>query len=479
MRVLWWLLVCGLPLMTAGYGRGQDESRLHSDVRRETEALALCKSLKLDDLAACGEALFTGQPIHVAVGSLAPQNGIAGGLALAEHKDFENRWRLNFNVDAVASGNGSWRVGAYAKAYRLTGGVVHVITPVAPGGAATVAPHATGPLFRNAPLFNLYSETTSLERVYFFGLGNVSSPAGRTAFGFTENITGVSGILPLPSRAAIAVLAEFNGRFPSLRGSNSGTIASVQQIYAEGSAPGLSSQPGFFQAGEGLRIHPSVIRDRLRLNYFLQFQQFVAPGETRYTFRRWNADFGHEIPLYRNVRLTAARDQNGPDDCSSGSSPSSSARPCPHISRTQNLEGSIGVRLFLSESFAKAGSSVPFYFAPTLGGSDINGAAMLASYPDYRFRGNDVLMLRGSFEHSLGKLPAGFLFRFDEGRVGVRRDEIAFDHLRHTLSAGFTVHAGGLPVVSLLFSWGGKEGEHTTATISNVLLGGSARPSLF
>jgi hypothetical protein len=34
-------------------------------------------------------------------------------------------------------------------------------------------------------------------------------------------------------------------------------------------------------------------------------------------------------------------------------------------------------------------------------------------------------------------------------------------------------------VVYLLFAWGGNEGHHTTFTVSNVLLGASARPSLF
>jgi len=48
-----------------------------------------------------------------------------------------------------------------------------------------------------------------------------------------------------------------------------------------------------------------------------------------------------------------------------------------------------------------------------------------------------------------------------------------------TFAAGLTVHAGGLPVISLLFAWGGQEDSHTTANVSSTLLGGSIRPSLF
>jgi len=155
------------------------------------------------------------------------------------------------------------------------------------------------------------------------------------------------------------------------------------------------------------------------------------------------------------------------------------AVPCPIVSTAQKLEGSINLRAFLSESIADRGSVVPFYFSPTIGGSDINGNAMLASYPDYRFRGPDLLLFRGTFEHSVGKLPIGAFFSVDEGKIALTRDDVSLDHLRHSFGVGLTVRAGGLPVFYLVFAWGGNEGTHTTATISPTLLGGSARPSLF
>jgi len=225
-------------------------------------------------------------------------------------------------------------------------------------------------------------------------------------------------------------------------------------------------------------LKPTLPGDIVRLNYLLQFQQFVASSDAHNNFRRWTVDLNHEIPLYRRVRLTALNEHNGPDSCATGSGVTS-ATPCPHISLTQNLEGSVSARLLISESFAKAGSAVPFYLMPTLGGSNINGEALLPSYPDYRFRGPNLILLRGTIEHSLGKFPAGLLFSFEEGKVANRRDGIAFDHLRHSFSAGLTVRAAGLPVVNLLFAWGGNEGHHTSASISNALLGASPRPSLF
>jgi len=496
------LLVAAIPtLCQSPAAQVENEGRLHRDFRVEGESLAAsCGKFSFGNLTDCLQTLVTGQPMHITEGSLAPQDGTGFGVAFVEHKDFADEWRLNWDVDAVAATSGSWRAGGYMKAYRLSGGTLHMEFP----GPGSAAKHKSAPLFNAAPLINVYSETDSLTRVDYFGLGPNTLPASHTTYGFSENVTGASAIAGVKGAltpARLSLVGEINGRFPSLRPGSDASIPTIGTLFTEATAPGLTRQPAYFQPSEGLRIEPALFKDLVRLNYLLQFQQFVAVGDSAYSFRRWNADFSHEIPLYRVVGSklgklyykNRASDliYNGPDDCTGSSmgqnislkraatAKADPARPCPIVSTTENLEGSITLRLFLSESFAKAGSVVPFYLSPTLGGSDIDGTAALASYPDYRFRGPDLLLLRGSFEHSLGKLPLGGAFTVDEGKVGLRRDDISFDHLRHTFEAGFTVHAGGLPVMYLLFAWGGHEGSHTIANISPTLLGGSARPSLF
>ena len=420
--------------------------------------------------------------MHIAVGSLAPQNGVAAGLAFVEHKNYTNESRASWDIDAVATGSGSWRAGGYMKAYRLPSGSV----------------------YRVAPLLNFYSQSISLNRVDYFGLGPNTTDLTHTTFGFSENITGMHAAIPIDRflrPAKLAIVAEFNGRFPSIRQGNNGLLPSIGDLFNDVTAPGLSHQSVYIQPSEGVRIDPGLLKGRVRLNYLLQFQQFVAPGNSAYSFRRWNADFGHEIPLYGVLpakwrksyyaNRSTQFQYHGPDDCSAtngernislkraASVKPDPARPCPIISTTEKLEGSISLRAFISESFADRGSVVPFYFSPTIGGSDINGTAMLASYPDYRFRGPDLLLFRGVLEHSIGKLPIGAVFSVDEGKIGLRRDDVSLDHLRHSFGVGFTIRAGGLPVISVVFAWGGQEGSHTTATISPTLLGGSARPSLF
>src|SRR5262249_43842832 len=148
---------------------------------------------------------------------------------------------------------------------------------------------------------------------------------------------------------------------------------SIEALYTDATAPGLASQPGFAQFGEGMRLRPKLLSDYLRLNYFLNFQQFVA-GDSRSSFRRLTLDLNHQVPIYRSTRCFCPKDHNGPDACAVDSNGDS---PCPEIVR--NLEGSVALRFFLSDSFTSAGSVVPFYFQPTLGGSDLNGNASLPS----------------------------------------------------------------------------------------------------
>lgn len=451
-----------------------DESRIHSDFRREwlelhpceQQEVKPCPTFTFGHLVGIGQTLVTGQPLHIALGSLAPQNGFAPGLAFVEHKDFASERRMTFDIDAVASTNLSWRAGGYLTTYKLpqshqTIGVVM--------GTPTVG--QTKPSVQIAPVFNLYAETDSLNRLYFYGLGPNTTLSGQSAFGLTETIAGTSAILPL-NRGGISFTAELNGRVPQLRPDLNESVPTIGALYNELTAPGLTHSAAFLEPGVGIQVQPTYFRNTLRLHYLANFQYFGAVGAP-YSFRRWTADLGQEFALNRKVTLIASDPHNGPDSCASNGT------DCPHISSTINNEGSISFRLLLIGSEANAGSAVPFYFDPTTGGSDINGTPILASYPDYRFRSPNLVLLRGTVEHSIPRLPLGAYFSADAAKSPLNTSDIDFTNLRTSYSVGLTVHAGGLPVVYLLFAWGGNEGTHTTFSISNTLLGASARPSLF
>jgi hypothetical protein len=466
-----WLLMAGSLSAQTAATTTQDEGAFHAELRREGERLRdKCSDFSLKQIGSCAIAVATDHPLHLTFGTLAPQNGLGFGPALVMHYTPNENWRLNWSADVVGAFSGAWRAGAYMKIVRTA-----VAAPVVTGGGGAPAA-SSGMAIHPYPVIDIYAQTISLPKLIYFGLGPDTPRDGKSFFGMRQNIIGGSVIYPIAgaetvSRLNLSLLGEINGRFVDIRSSDADNLPSIEQRYSEAAAPGLTDQPGFAQFGEGVRIKPSLANGRLQLNYMTKFQQYV--GGSAYSFRRWTLDLSHELPLYRDSPRTGARDTNNPNDCSRDVT----AADCPSVSR--NRTGTVNVRMLLSRSGVSDTAVVPFYFQQTLGGSDINGSRVLASYDDYRFRGPHVLLFQESFEHSLGDWPVGVWIASDQGRVSLQDDNGDAGTFRKTFAAGLTLRAGGFPVVLLSWATGGSEGQHVAITINTSLLGGSARPSLY
>ncbi len=447
--------------------RAQDQNRTvtpREPVNERERIAEACKAEK-EAILACPQEILTDHPIHLAFGSIAPQNSSGLGPALVIQRNPSERLRLNFNADAVASTNGSWRAGVYLKG---------ILTPTTPVGIGPAPPKGAKKRKSNEPSpvpeFNLYVQSISLQQIFYYGLGPTSSKADGAVFGMSETIAGGNFIYPL-GNSGFALFAELNGRFVNLRGRYHESSPSIEKLYTEATAPGLAQQPAFVQPGAGLRFDRKFGTNLAYLDYRGTYQQYSAVGSPQYSFRRYTIDLQHTFPLYHKVGVrSVTRPDVGPDE-----SPEALVKPHRY---TVNREGSIGLRALLVESAVPSGHVVPFYLDPTLGGSDVNGNPMLASYPDYRYRAPNLLLFRASIEHSLWG-PLGATAMVDSGRVAVTRSDLTFNHFRHSYAAGLTIRAGGFPQIYLLFAWGGNEGTHTTAYISPGLLGSTARPSLY
>jgi len=454
------------------------ENWLQADFRRESERVAESCKGGFKAASGCAIELFTDHPLHIAAGSMPPQNGFGLGAAFVEARNTKN-WRLNWDVDGVGATSGAWRAGGYLTLVHTPEVTIHVVEPAGDEseavGSASAAkkPKKSKLAVHPYTVFNLYAQTISLNKLNYFGLGNDSTLAGASVFGMTQTIVGVNAIKPVFELPAIrklnlALLGEVNGRFVNIRGEDG--QSSIEILYKNATAPGLSSQPGFVQLGEGFRIKP-VIADYLQLNYMGNFQEFFAPSSSQNSFLRWTVDLNHTIYLYGYTQSAPkSTDGNGPDSCAPN------GEKCPEVSLSVNRNGSISARLLLSESINSATSAVPFYFQQTLGGQDINSNLTLGSYQDYRYRAPNILLLQESFEHSIWG-PFGVKFMADEGRVALTRGDIGFSHLRHSYAAGLTLRAGAFPMIQMMFAWGGP-GTHNIFGMNSSLLGGSARPGL-
>lgn len=419
-------------------------------------------------IAGCAELLFTGQPLHIAVGSIAPQNGFGAGLAYVGHKDSDN-WSTSWSADAIGSSNASWRAGFFLKFVDTRIQPSNVTMGTAGANANDIQPYA------ERPVYNIYEQSISLNKLTFFGEGPETTKAGRSFFGMTEHIVGGSMVRPIYEKLNMSFLAEINGRLTDIRPSTGQNSPSIEALYTAATAPGLAHQPFFLQLGAGVRMRPSAAKNLLHFDYSALYQPFIDTDGSGFSFQRLTFDLNQQISLYhRNVYV--ARDTNDPNDCRVD--PTDAHSKCaPATSRT--MQGSLGLRVFTSLSIVPGNNVVPFYFQPTLGGSDINGNSTLSSYQDYRFRAPNVFLLQESLNHSIGNWPLGVTLRADQGKVALLRGDLGSNSWRHSYAAGLTLRAGGFPMVYLLFAFGGQEGTHTIANVNTSLLGSSARPSLF
>lgn len=393
----------------------------------------------------CLENLFHGNKgLYASFASLPPGNGVALGAVFKDSELTLKHWRDDYQIDSQGSFNGSWTAGGLLT-MRLSPALDNkkhkppvVITqgPV-PKHLADMGENET------KLLLNIYAFHTSLNQVSYYGIGPGTLPTGRAFFGLRETVAGVNAEHPLGY--GFQLLGEMNGRWPNIGGDHGQSSPSIEQIYSEATAPGLTRQPGFLQFGEGLQYatHLGALGEKANLgmdadlDYRANFQQFVAPADSEFSFRRLTIDVTNDLHLLKRYKP-----KNG--------------------SATSEQVGTLELRGWLAESIASAGHSVPFYFQPTLGGGDIDKERTLASFADYRFRAPNALLLRAQYEQPLPKISfLGVIFRADTGKVADSRGDLDISHMRHSFGTGVTLRAGNIPYVTVMYAWAGGEGHHT------------------
>src|SRR6266567_4509383 len=253
------------------------QTNLQADFRREEKHVGeACGSFGLKLITGCAYELFTDHPLHIAAGSMPPQNGFGLGGAFVWDENTTN-WRLSWDVDAVGATSGAWRAGGYMKMVHTPRESARQVFSTS-GSDSPASPKKKSKevnLTHTYTVFNLYAQTISLNKLSFFGLGNDTTLAGASVFGMTETVFGGRVIKPVFEWTAIrklnlSLLGEINGRFVTIRGERGESVPSIEQLYTNVTAPGLSNQPGFIQGGEGVRIKPVI--GYFHLNYIAKFE---------------------------------------------------------------------------------------------------------------------------------------------------------------------------------------------------------------
>src|ERR1700751_1862884 len=100
MHLMQWIAAILLSMIST-LALAQNESWVHADFRREGERVAdACTLHNFMSVGGCAYTLFTDHPLHIAAGSMPPQNGFGQGGAFVWSKNTTN-WRMSWDLDAV------------------------------------------------------------------------------------------------------------------------------------------------------------------------------------------------------------------------------------------------------------------------------------------------------------------------------------------------------------------------------------------
>lgn len=447
-----------------------DESRAAAEVRTEWDRIREDCGKGIKGAPGCLITFVTDHPLHLALGSIAPQNGFGVGGAASwvwNTADLPS----NISADAVRSASGAWRAGVYFKVTQADRGLVQVVGP----GEGSDA----GEFIRTRPIYEMYAQSVSLPVLSYYGLGNDSRRSDRSIFSMDQTMAGGSAIVPIAlgaSRVRIALLGEMAGRRVRTSSGPTKEGPGVAETDLAAGAAGFGATNGFVELGGGLRARMALGR-RSYFAYEARYQQFFASDGAPLDFTRMSVDLDHQFSIYRRFRTAAPSEQSTPNGCSTDTQGrcEPAVEPLRRPDRSWNRSGVFGVRMLYEQSKASGDNRVPFYFLPTLGGANIDGQRLLGSYDDYRFRGPRLFLVQESFEHSIAG-PIGAFVEMTHGRVGMDGDALT-SRLRSSLAVGATIRAGAAPMVTLSYATGGSEGRHFIALMSTRLLGGGGRPA--
>jgi hypothetical protein len=400
-------------------------------------------------LEECVQEMFTAEPVHVTLTSVAPGAGLAafgpafGKVIPIGHFDFL------LASSAAVSTDGSY-VGAAQVTFALpTRSFFQLNEDSARSARRKYGLHATERRAGSDPLDAEISVTLGYRRFDareqdFYGLGPSTTLSSQASYGLILSDTYAKIDDPISAWNSIGI--DFSFLQPRVTSSINTAVPQIRAAYDETTAPGLNSRDDFlrYEPYALFRVPPhGSFFTTVRVGYAF----YQALGDRSFSFQRLSAASSTSIPLWipshgtpshRNWFLNAV---------------------CPSLrSATRCSLGDLTLIGNVAAAYRGAASEVPFYFDQTLGGTDINGNDTLRGFNDYRFRGPSSLLFQAEYRHSVWG-PFGLLAFYDLGKVALLPSDISLDHLRHDIGLGMFVRAGNHEVMRIYIGFGSGEGS--------------------
>jgi hypothetical protein len=232
----------------------------------------------------------------------------------------------------------------------------------------------------------------------FFGIGQDSLRADRTDYRLENTEAGVD-VQWRPAKL-FTVGSGVSIMSPRLSTGTDPRFPSLEQRFDTSSIAGATTQPDFIRADAsvGFDWRENLLHPHSGGRYAVQFSNFQDRDQGTYDFRRVTVDLQQYLPLSTRYRLIALRAAAVVTD-------------------------------------ASAGHEVPFYFQPTLGGSN-----ELRGFREFRFRDRNSLSLTAEYRWEAWWMLDGALF-VDAGKVAADAQDLTLRDLDVSYGIGFRVHS--------------------------------------
>ena len=384
---------------------------------------------------ACIVDFFNDKPGHLTVRSLVPGTSVAGGLTF--NQDFSRGGRLlGLTGSGVHSTTGAWGVnGAFT------------FEPTKHGCVGTLCVD---------DVFNIeiYGNLSEMHPLDYYGLGP-ATPNTAFSYGLRESVGGIQASIPFASWGHyVSVVENRNPRVMS--GSD---LLSATSNYLGTNAPGLDQLVSFMSYSNSVKLHHLESQTAT-----LGYDYFQDLNQGHYSFGQLSikGEF-----VCSSLPLSTKGGTRSRGWCKDGE-----IRFCDC--------GRVTLRVDFKSSQVAAGHAIPFYYLPTLGGSDINNVVTLRGYPNYRFSGPDRVLYQFDYDYMLSSVfrarsraapakrristlrqigealwgAAGILGFYDAGTVGASTVDLGFGHLRQDAGVGVELRAANKVFVQGYLAWG-------------------------
>jgi len=419
---------------------------------------------QLHNAEECAVDFFTLDPFGPAIGSVTTGSEFGGGVHFVTQPTANN----SFTEKGLYTLNQSFLFGGQ---YQFNFRPPHpIVTGRRPDGHGGQTDLTKGNLFITAVHFDLHSQD-------FYGLGPNSTLAGHAVYRQHETWVGIEGYSPLASVGNYLGIFGISGQLkylhPATTGVSGASFPSVRDLYGEAGAPSSTVNHDFVAADVGFDVRTPTSRPRVWEHHEAQvtYTHYSEVGSNQFSFGRLEAFASVSFDLSKSLPkpLPGQSLLNQPE------------RPwwrnalCMENSRKGCDIGTITSTSLVTTSYTSTGSSVPFYFQPTLGGADFEGVDTLRGLVDYRLRAPNRLLTQVDFDKAIANIGVkghpigqyGLYGFFDAGNVSLTPGQLTAQGLRTDGGIGVSIAVQNKIVFRVYYGFGAGEGNHLNAKAAN------------